>query len=432
MREGGLKISNKKEEIRLIAEERLREKTDKLENIPKEVDALIHELEVHQIELEMQNEELRDSRAELEKLHDKYYDLYDFAPVGYFTIDLSTKITEVNTTGADLLGFPKETIIERFFRWYVTNESKEYFQYHFNKAFKEMYKQVFEIGLIKKNGIIFDAHIEILPYFENKNKPFRSNVLLKMAVVDITEQKKLEKELKRSNEELKQFAYVASHDLQEPLRTIASFTQLLAKRYQGKLDQDADEFIEYIIEASIRMKQQIEDLLEFSRVMTRGGEFKKFNVKEALKTEISSLKALIDENNAEITCDSLPELYADPRQISRLFQNLITNSIKFKKPDESPKIHISCKKDEKANEYVFSVSDNGIGMEFQYTDRIFTIFQRLHTRDKYAGTGIGLAVAKKIVERHGGHIWVESEFGKGSTFYFTIPLWEKGERERET
>lgn len=387
---------------------------------------------MHQIELEMQNEELRDSRAELEKLHEKYYDLYDFAPVGYFTIDLTTKITEINTTGADLLGFPKETIIEKFFRWYVTAESIESFQHHFNKSFKEMDKQVFEIGLIKKNGTIFDAHIEILPYFENKNKPFASDILLKVAVVDITEQKKLEKELKRSNEELKQFAYVASHDLQEPLRTIASFTQLLARRYEGKIDKDADEFIEYIIEASVRMKQQIEDLLEFSRVMTRGGEFKKFNVKDILSEEISSLKTLIDENNAQITCDSLPELYADPRQISRLFQNLITNSIKFKKPNEPPKIHISCKKDEKDNKYVFSVSDNGIGMEPQYTDRIFTIFQRLHTRDKYGGTGIGLAVAKKIVERHGGHIWVESELNKGSTFYFTIPLGERGERERET
>ena len=241
-----------------------------------------------------------------------------------------------------------------------------------------------------------------------------------MAVVDITERKKLENELKRSNNELQQFAYVASHDLQEPLRTVASFTQLLARRYEGKLDSDADEFIHYIVDASVRMKQQIEDLLEFSRIMTRGGEFRKFKLKKIIKEDINGLKILIDENNAQITCGPLPEIYGDPRQIARLFQNLITNSIKFRKPDEPPKIHISCQKGQKSNEPIFSVSDNGIGMDPQYKDRIFTIFQRLHTTEEYTGTGIGLAVAKRIVERHGGKIWAESEPGKGTTFYFTI------------
>lgn len=422
---------DEKQELRNTAEEKLREKKEKLHELPKDVDALIHELQVHQIELEMQNEELRNSRVELEKLHEKYYDLYDFAPVGYLTLDLSTKITEVNVTGADLLGFPKGNIIENYFRFYVTTDSKESFQNHFKKSFKEMEKQIFEVRLIKKNGIIFDAHIELQPYYEDKNKPYESEIHLKMAVIDITEQKNLERDLKRSNKELQQFAYVASHDLQEPLRTIASFTQLLAKRYEGKLDEDADEFIDFIVEASIRMKQQIEDLLEFSRVMTRGGEFKKLNVKEVVNRGISDLKTLIDENNAEISCDPLPEIYADPRQITRLFQNLISNAIKFRKPDEPPKIHISAKKEEETDECVFSVSDNGIGIEPQYRDRIFTIFQRLHTREEYGGTGIGLAVSKKIVERHGGRIWVESSFGNGSTFYFTIPLGKKGERERE-
>lgn len=425
---GGSKIEDRKEELRIIAEKRLSEKKEKLHELPKDADALIHELQVHQVELEMQNEELRNSRVELEKLHEKYYDLYDFAPVGYFTLDLTSKITEVNNTGANLFGFRKKNLIENFFRFYITNESKESFQYYFTQALKEMEKQTFEIGLIRKNGIIFDAHIELLPYFEDKYNKYKSPVLLKIAIIDITEQKKLEKDLKRSNKELQQFAYVASHDLQEPLRTIASFTQLLAKRYEGKLDEDADEFIDFIVEASVRMKQQIEDLLEFSRVMTRGGEFKKLKVKKVVKEELDSLKTLIDENNAKISCDSLPEIYADPRQIGRLFQNLITNSIKFRKPNKPPKIHISAKKDKETDECVFSVSDNGIGIEEQYKDRIFTIFQRLHTREKYSGTGIGLAVSKKIVERHGGRIWVESELGKGSTFYFTIPLGERGER----
>ncbi len=417
---GGRKMDRNKE-LRQIAEEKLREKKEKIYEIPKDVDTVIHELQVHQIELEMQNEELKNSRAELEELSEKYYDLYDFAPVGYFTLDLVNRITEVNSTGADLLGFPKENLVDRYFRWYVPPESTKSFHNHFNKSFRKMEKQTFEIGLIKKNGVIFDAHIELQPFYGDKYKPYQSDTYLKMAVIDITRQKNLERELKRSNEELQQFAYVASHDLQEPLRTIASFTQLLERRYKNQLDGDADEFINFIVEASVRMKQQIEDLLEFSRVMTRGSEFIKVNVNELLKEEISSLKTLIDENNAEISCNSMPEIYADSIQVGRLFQNLIINSIKFRKPNESPKIHISARKDEKTHEYIFSISDNGIGIEPQYLERIFTIFQRLHTREEYGGTGIGLAVAKKIVERHGGRIWVESEFGKGSTFYFTLP-----------
>ena len=409
---------DKNEELRSVAEERLCTKKERSQEIPEDIDSLIHDLQVHQIELEMQNEELRYSKIELERLNEKYYDLYNFAPVGYFTLDATTAITEVNIAGANLLGFSKKNLIKTLFRWYIPPKYSKTFMNHWKHAMQTREKQAFDLGLIQKNGVIFYSHIEMLPQFDHETT-------FKIAIINITEQKKLEEELKRSNHELQQFAYVASHDLQEPLRTIASFTQLLARRYEGKLDEDADEFIEYIVDASIRMKQQIEDLLEFSRVMTRGGEFKKLKVRTILKEEISGLKALIDETNAQISYDPLPELYADPRQIARLLQNLITNSIKFRKPNEPPKIHISCRKDDERNEYILGVSDNGIGIDPQYQDRIFTIFQRLHTKDEYQGTGIGLAVAKKIVERHGGHIWVKSEFNKGSTFYFTIPFGEK-------
>jgi chemotaxis family two-component system sensor kinase Cph1 len=404
-----------KEELRSIAEKRVREKTEQLENIPKDVDALIHELQVHQIELEMQNEELRDSRRELEKLHEKYYDLYNFAPVGYFTLDLSSKITDLNTTGADLLGFTRERLAETLFQWYVPSKHTELFQYHLKQALKTNEKQVFELGIIRKNGIIFYAHVELLPQVDPE-------VQIKMVVVDITERKNLEEELKRSNQELQQFAYVASHDLQEPLRTISSFTQLLERRYKEKLDPDADEFIEYVVEAAQRMQQMILDLLEYSRVMTTGGIFKKINTSEALNTALFYLKGAIEECNVKITHDTLPTITADQNQISKVFQNLISNAIKFRKPDEPPKIHISSKKDEEKNEYVFSVADNGIGMDPQYAERIFTIFQRLHTLEEYKGTGIGLSIVRRIIERHCGHVWVESELGKGSTFYFTIPF----------
>ena len=229
-------------------------------------------------------------------------------------------------------------------------------------------------------------------------------------------------ELKRSNKELQQFAYVSSHDLQEPLRTIASFTQLLERRYKGKLDSDADEFMDYIVEAAIRMKQQIQDLLEYSRVGTKGEEFELVDTNNILNQTIKGLHTLIIESNAEITFDELPNVMGDAGQLEKVFHNLISNAIKFRKHEEPLKIHISAYKSEDENEYVFSVQDNGIGIEEQYTERIFTIFQRLHTRDVYKGTGIGLSIVKRIIERHDGRVWVESDFGEGSTFYFTIPV----------
>ena len=226
-------------------------------------------------------------------------------------------------------------------------------------------------------------------------------------------------ELKRSNEELKQFAYVTSHDLQEPLRTIASFTQLLKRRYTSKLDDDADEFIDYIVGGANRMQTMIKALLDYSRVNTRNSEFKSSDFEVILNQTLNSLKIAVEESNAVITMDPLPTLMVDDKQMIQLFQNLISNAIKFRKNHGNMEIHISCKK--VSTNYLFSVSDNGIGIESQFKDRIFEVFQRLHTRDEYSGTGIGLAVCKKIVERHGGQIWVESELGEGSTFYFTIP-----------
>ena len=407
---------DRKEKLRSAAEKRLHEKINTLPELPEDVDTLLHELEVHQIELEMQNEELRASRRELEALNERYYDLYNFAPVGYFTIDLTSKITEVNTTGANLLCFTKDHLVETPFSWYISPKYTKSFFNYLKHAYESFEKESFEIGLIKRNGLIFYVHIEMLPQQLSPR-----DIQMKVAVVDITERKKLEEELKRSNDELQQFAYVASHDLQEPLRTISSFTQLLERRYKEKLDTDADEFIEYVVEAAQRMQQMILDLLEYSRIMTTSKKFIKIDSNEALNTALFYLKSLIEDCNIEITRDELPKIVADQGQLTKVFQNLISNSIKFSKPDEPPKIHISAELSKKNSEYIFSVQDNGIGMDSQYVERIFTIFQRLHTLDEYKGTGIGLAVVKRIIERHGGRVWVESELGVGSTFYFTLP-----------
>jgi light-regulated signal transduction histidine kinase (bacteriophytochrome) len=229
--------------------------------------------------------------------------------------------------------------------------------------------------------------------------------------------KKAVTDLESTNKELEKFAYVASHDLQEPLRMIGSFTQLLAKRYKGKLDKDADEFISYAVEGANRMHQLINDLLTYSRLTSKVNDFIPVDCNIVVEKVISNLKTLINECDARIKFDKLPVIIGDESQITQLFQNLINNAIKFHK-EGKPEIFISGISNE--NEWQFSVADNGIGIDPAYHERVFIIFQRLNSRSNYMGTGMGLAICKKIVELHGGRIWVESQLNQGSTFYFTI------------
>ncbi len=229
--------------------------------------------------------------------------------------------------------------------------------------------------------------------------------------------------LEHTNAELEQFAYVASHDLQEPLRNVRSYTELLAERYQGRLDAKADKFIGYIVDGASRMQRLVSDLLSYSRVGEADLSPELTNVADAMGQVLGDMEALIQENDALVTCDPLPTIIANNLQISQLLLNLIGNAIKFRS-ENPPRIHVSA--EQKDKEWVFSVSDNGIGIEPQYAERIFTVFQRLHTRETYPGTGIGLAICRKIVERHGGRIWMESEIGKGTTFFFTIPAKQEG------
>jgi PAS domain S-box-containing protein len=235
--------------------------------------------------------------------------------------------------------------------------------------------------------------------------------------------------LLHSNQELEQFAYVASHDLQEPLRMVSSFTQLLAQRYGDNLDQDAKEFIGFAVDGANRMQRLIQDLLAYSRITTRGQPSAPIDAHDALGESVINLQAAIQETGALVTNDELPWILGDHTQIVQVFQNLIGNGIKFHKASEPPRVHLSAERNvEHPDFWVFKVADNGIGIDPRHFDRLFVIFQRLHGRQEYPGTGIGLATCKRIVERHGGKIWLESEAGKGTTFFFTLPSadWGRG------
>lgn len=280
---------------------------------------------------------------------------------------------------------------------YTSNEQVPYEISRLSSAFSEMVQRLRQT-LVSRNKL-----------YEEIEQRKKTEEQLQMTMI----------ELKRSNEELEQFAYVASHDLQEPLRMVTSYNQLLADRLQEELDDKAKKYINYSIDGASRMQILIQDLLSYSRITTQGQEFVDVDCSVVLAETIKNLEVLIQENAALVTNDELPVVKGDPRQLVQLFQNLISNAIKFRQPDISPIVHIGVVKEK--NEWVFSFQDNGIGIEPAHKDRIFVIFKRLHTREEYAGTGIGLALCKRITERHHGEIWFTSEPGQGTTFFVRLP-----------
>lgn len=376
--------------------------------------SLIHELQVHQIELELQNEELRKERdiAEeaVKKYEDLYSEIYDFTPVAYLTISKEGKIVNLNLKASELLGVERGNLSNTRLTSFLTSESKP--------VFNEFLKNVFESGVKSscETRILRSDKSQSVAYIEGNISENESLCLA--AMFDITQRKRMELNLLRSNLDLQQFAYVASHDLQEPLRMISSFTQLLQQRYRDKLDSDANEFINYAVEGAKRMFDLLNGLLSYSRIHRKEEVFTIVDMNKVVDIVKSNLHLMIDLRNAEIFHSNLLPAHADQNQMIQLLQNLLTNAIKFSK--EIPHISISSVRVD--NEVVYSVEDNGIGIEKTYFDRIFRIFQKLHTSAEYEGTGIGLAICKRIIDRHDGSIWLDSEPGKGSRFHFSIPI----------
>jgi PAS domain S-box-containing protein len=354
----------------------------------------------------------------------KYRGLLEAAPDAMVVVDENEKIVLLNLQAEREFGYPRNELVGQ----QLTNIVPAGFAARLRadglrSAADTLTQRIgtgIELSGRRKDGSEFPIEIMLSPLESPEG------ILVTAAIRDISARKKSEahlvktvEELKRSNNELEHFAYVASHDLQEPLRMVASYTQLLAKRYTGRLDSDADEFIAFAVDGAERMQGLIQDLLAYSRVGTGDKPLREISSEDALQIALTNLRATVEESGAVVTHDSLPAITSDATQLTHVFQNLIGNAIKYRSA-AVPRVHVALA-NRGSNEWTFSVRDNGMGIDPQYFERIFVLFQRLHGREEYKGTGIGLAICKKMLERLGGRIWVESQPQQGSTFYFTLP-----------
>jgi PAS domain S-box-containing protein len=328
-------------------------------------------------------------------------------------MDLSGIVAAWNGGARRLYGYSSEEAIGHSVNMLIPADMEGEMQHVIDTVGRGETMEHYETIRVRKDGKRLTVSFTLSPIRDGQGKITGIAAIAR----DITEAKQSEYELKRSNADLEQFAYLASHDLQEPLRAMSGTVQVLQRRYQGQLDARADEIISHAVAAVTRMQALVSDLLVFSRLTRHGDPFEPIDFDQVLRDVSANLEVAIAESDAVITSDPLPKLTADPPQMRQLFQNLISNALKFH-GEEPVRIHLSARKQD--NAWLFSVKDSGIGIEPQYFERIFVIFQRLHTRDEYAGTGIGLALCKRIVERHSGRIWLESSPDKGTTFFFTI------------
>ncbi len=365
--------------------------------------------------------DLKRAEQALKESEQRFRTLLKSLHEGIWALDKNDNTTFVNPRMAEMLGYTEEEMLGRPVYSFNDDEWKKFTAEKMERRKRGVSEQL-EGELVRKDGGRVYALFETSPIMDQDGN-YAGSIA---GVQDITARKLGEEklrqtmaELDRSNKELEQFAYVTSHDLREPLRMMTSFSQSLEKRYKDKLDSTANEYIHFIVDGATRMQKLIDDILVYSRVTTRAQPFAPVDMEKVLDDALFSVKAAVQEAGAEVTHDPLPVVKADASQMAQVLQNLLGNAVKFSREGVSPKVHVSAKKDDGA--WLFSVQDNGIGIDPELFGRLFNLFQRLHPPDKYPGTGVGLAVTKKIVERHGGRIWVESGPGQGSVFHFTIP-----------
>lgn len=410
------------DELRKRAEDKLSQLPSGKELSEEEMRRVVHDLRVHQIELEMQNDALREAQAELLESNSRYTDLYEFAPVGYLTVDENSIFLECNLTLSRLMGIERGRFVGQPFSSYIAPNEKREFLAFLARIFETRERGSLETKLlIIRNGKMFPALFEGI-FVEDSNGKRQCRI----SVTDISERKKAEeatlfymKKLEQSNKELQDFAFIASHDLQEPLRKIQAFGSQIQKEDAESLNDKGRDYLNRMINASKRMSEMIKGLLEYSRVGTTARRYDVVDLAVVVKDVESDLEFQVRRDGTRIEVDRLPHIEADYNQMRQLFQNLIINSLKFH-GEKKPVIKIYSNRGADKTHQIF-VEDNGIGFDETYIDRIFNLFERLHGRSAHEGTGLGLAICRRIVERHHGTITAKSQPGLGATFIITLP-----------
>jgi PAS domain S-box-containing protein len=394
---------------------------ERAQQVPEDPEALspeaarraLHELRVHQIELEMQNEELRRAQVELEASRARHFDLYDLAPVAYFTLSEQGLILEANLTAATLLGVARGALVRQPFSRFILREDQDIFYLHRKALLQTGAPQSCEFRVLKRDSAPLWVRVVATAAEEADGAS-----ACRVVVSDITEGKRAERTLKTSNAELQGFAFALTHDLQEPLRMVVNFNQLLALEQQGKLGKDADQYIAYSVEGALRIEALLKGLLNYLELPEpERDKLPLVDCNRVLSQALAVLQKAIQQSGAKVTSGHLPTLPAKEDLLMQLFQNLIGNSIKYR---SQAALEIQMSAARTAEGWMFSVKDNGIGIDPVDAEHVFGMFKRLHGKD-IPGTGIGLALCRKVVERLGGRIWVESKAGQGAVFKFTIP-----------
>jgi PAS domain S-box-containing protein len=417
------------EQLRWQAEEILRNKGEKAEVAAHGMLALIQELEVHRVELEVQNEELRQARRELEESRRAYSDLYNFAPVGYVSLGKEGTIVTANLTASRMLGCSKERLLGRGFSRFVHPEDHtDYFGLVREACETRGVKRSGELRLIGHKTAPFYARVELSGPMAGGDGPTD----LRIVFVDISEQKNSEEKLRkyaekleRSNQELQDFAFIAAHDLNEPLRKIQAFGERLQKKFASALGEEGLEHVERIRGATKRLQDMTRGLLDYSRITAAGAGFVPVDLGPLVRGVLADLEWQIEKSGAQVSLEGLPTLEADPDQMRRLFQNLISNALKFTGKEPAlirifSRVH-GLTEDEIEYQQI-CVEDNGIGFDQSQAERIFSLFERLHSRSAFEGSGMGLAICRRIVERHGGSLTAHGAPAKGAIFTITLPV----------
>jgi PAS domain S-box-containing protein len=404
-------------DLRRQAEKQLARRQGQITGLGRtDLESLAHELAVHQIELEIQNEELRRSRAEAEEARDRYLDLFDFAPVGYFMLDEHNRIIEANLAGCRLLKTDRSNLLKTSFTKFIGAQDSEKFYLQRRKVLESGATRTGELQMQKADGTHFYAQIESLKVGQEG---------LRLAVMDVTERRQAEELLAQQKTQLQEaykameaFSYSVSHDLKAPLRTLNGFSQAILEDYGDKLDAKGKEHLTYIKEAAQLMARLIDDLLNLSHISQVEINLDKVNLSELAKSVADGIKATQPERSAEFII--APQLVVDGDRdlLLILLTNLLENSWKFSSKCAQSRIEVG--RNMKDGKPVYFVKDNGAGFDMKYADKLFSPFRRLHTREEFPGDGIGLALSQRIIRRHGGRIWAKSEIGKGATFYFTL------------